>query len=95
MGERKRVSASRPARIDVPMGPLAGRVIAEIRRRRQASNKPAKRTSKKVAGASERWPSSARFSGSSGAVGRVNRRPEAREMAAKGHVPCRGSRVVP
>jgi hypothetical protein len=32
-------------------------VVAEVDRRRLASNKPAKRTSKKVAGASERWPS--------------------------------------
>lgn len=36
--------------------------FAEVDKQRQASNKPAKRTSKKVAGASERWPSSNVFS---------------------------------
>lgn len=44
---RKGACGSRPARIDSSMGPLAGRVIAETRRRRQASNKPAKRTRKR------------------------------------------------
>jgi len=39
------------------------RVIAETNRRRLASNKLAKRTSKKVAGACERWPSWTLFSG--------------------------------
>jgi len=49
----------RPARMIRSMGVLVRRgYVAEVGRRRLASNKPAKRTSKKVAGASERWPSS-------------------------------------
>lgn len=82
--EKEGSCGSRLARIDGPSGSLSGRVIAEVSRRRQASNKPAKRTSKKVAGASERWPSSVSYSGSIRGGGRANRRPDTPVAAAKG-----------
>lgn len=53
------------------------RVIAETNRRHLASNKLAKRTSKKVAGACERWPSWSLFSGATRGEGPAKRCPEA------------------
>lgn len=54
------------------------RVIAETNRRHLASNKLAKRTSKKVAGACERWPSWSLFSGATRGEGTAKRCPDAR-----------------
>lgn len=85
--EREGSCGSRLARIDGPSGSLSGRVIAKVSRRRQASNKPAKRTSKKVAGASERWPSSVSYSGLIRGGGRANRRPDTQG--------CGGQRLRP
>lgn len=53
------------------------RVIAETNRRHPASNKLAKRTSKKVAGACERWPSWSLFSGATRGEGPAKRCPDA------------------
>jgi hypothetical protein len=53
------------------------RVIAETNRRHLASNKLAKRTSKKVAGACERWPSWSLFSGATRGKGPAKRCPDA------------------
>lgn len=55
----------------------ASRVIAETNRRHLASNKLAKRTSKKVAGACERWPSWSLFSGATRGEGPAKRCPDA------------------
>jgi hypothetical protein len=56
---------------------IGSRVIAETNRRHLASNKLAKRTSKKVAGACERWPSWSLFSGATRGEGPAKRCPEA------------------
>jgi len=56
-------------------------VIAETNRRHLASNKLAKRTSKKVAGACERWPSWSLFSGATRGEGLVKRCPDALSLA--------------
>jgi len=53
------------------------RVIAETNRRHPASNKLARRTSKKVAGACERWPSWSLFSGATRGEGPAKRCPDA------------------
>jgi hypothetical protein len=59
----------------------ASRVIAETNRRHLASNKLAKRTSKKVAGACERWPSRSLFLGATRGEGLVKGCPEAPSAA--------------
>jgi len=58
------------------------RVIAETNRRHLASNKLAKRTSKKVAGACERWPSWSLFSGATRGEGSAKRCPDALSVAS-------------
>lgn len=57
------------------------RVIAETNRRHPASNKLAKRTSKKVAGACERWPSWSLFLGATWGEGPAKRCPNALSVA--------------
>lgn len=56
-------------------------MIAETNRRHLASNKLAKRTSKKVAGACERWPSWSLFSGATRCEGLVKGCPDALSVA--------------
>jgi hypothetical protein len=59
------------------------RVIAETNRRHLTSNKLAKRTSKKVAGACERWSSWSLFSGATRGEGLAKRCPDALSAANK------------